>query len=382
MNRRMLVILAVIIFTILPGNDNFVWARGEEGLKSMPVDAVLVMHVDWASLVQTGTYEKYSKLFSPMMPTDNPEFEAFKAGTGFNPETDLTSMTIGFSGDLTVRPAMFTYLEGEFNIDKYQAFAREKETLEIGETHGVVTFTGKEAVSQKQASGIAVSAMVASADESARAGALDRPAMAFLDNNTMIMASADHFTNMLERAQGAGKNVHSSPQIGPLLNKGLKGLISIPVIMPERPKEMFPFIPQVAGLAHIEALSVSLDVGEVSTLTLAVLANSPANGQGIYTALKPLVPIDGKRSRDGSIVARMLNQVRPHGGKQLSPDVAKLLQGALALGKMMISDQPDALNLLNNLQVSQDGAITKLSLAMSPEELNEFMQKAIMFGGL
>ncbi len=284
--------------------------------QTLPADSSLVFHLDFSSLAATDLYKVYEPLLTQKIPKEDPEYKEFMNATGFVPERDIQSATFAIVGDFTGPPAVFGVVKGRFDPAKFESFAQTKGKMTIGNVNGIKTFTPVDT-------------------------SKDKPTFAFLDSSTLLFATANQFVNHLERAQGKGKNVHSSPLLGPLLAKGMKGQTWLIMALPEMARQGMKANPQAAPLASIQTLAVSVDGSAGLDVGIDANTDSADNGKAAFDALNAF----------------------------------------LAIGKMSLGSNPDMAAALNKMQLEQNGASVHIGWKMTIPELQKAVGAAMMMQG-
>ena len=280
--------------------------------EKLPADVMFVIDLDVAGIVKSDVYKKHSeKLLAQMPAKDDPDYLKFKQVTGFNPETDLQSVVLGLAGDVFGgKPTVYAIATGTFDQAKFDDYAKGNEKMTVG-TQGAVTMYTLE---PKEGEGAP-------------------PVFALLDKNTMLLTEAPSFPGLLGAANGSGASLKTHPKLGALISKAGTGQIRIAIVLPDQAKEQLRAQPQMAPLANVQAVDMSLALGTGADLTLEATADTPENGKAVYDTMN----------------------------------------GLIALGKMSSGQNPDLTKLLDALKLEQAGANNKLTFSVSADDLDKLI---------
>lgn len=283
-----------------------------------PAESVMVFKVNVAGVVGSPLYKQLATQLGDKMNNPDPKYQEFKTATGFNPETDLTTMVVGLGGDFMggAPPKVFAIIEGKFDQAKIEEFAKSKgsEEMTVEQIDGLTTFTGKESSGSPP------------------------PTMAFLDGKTMVIAAKEDFSALVKSVKG-GTGVPMASGIKALLDQE-KGQISLAMILPAQAKDQLKAQAQFAALANLQTVMLGVDVGADVNLSLKAAADSDANGKAVFD----------------------------------------VLNGLLAMGKMATAEQPDIQKVVNELKLEQQGASSALSLSVKAEDISKIVTDAMNKG--
>lgn len=289
-------------------------AAGAAGSGAAASESLFVVRIDMAGLVKSELYKQISTQFGEQMASKDPNYIQFKQATGFNPETDISAVTIGVAGELGAQnPKMYAIVEGKFDQSKIESYAKSSGKMTVGQKEGLTTFTSTEA-----------------------SGGTPPPVFALVNPTTLVAASTDDFSTLVGSAK-SGSGVPTAPALKSVLGKGAKGQIQIAMLLPEQAREQMKANPQSAAMASVQTLALSIDVSNAINLGLQAAADNEANGKNVHDAIN----------------------------------------GFLALGKMMSAEQPDLAKVLNDLKVEQQGANTQVSLNIKAEDVTKLLGQAM-----
>jgi hypothetical protein len=279
--------------------------------EKLPADVVFVIDVDVAGIVKSDLYKKHSeKLFANVPAKQDPDYLKFKEVTGFNPETDLQSVVIGLAGDaFGGKPTVYAVAAGSFDQGKFDDYAKNNDKMTVGSQEGVTTYTAN------------------------KSGEGAPPIFALLDKNTMIVAETPNFAALLASAKGTGASLKSHPKLGSLISKAGAGQVRMAMVLPDQAKEQLKAQPQMAPLANIQAVDMSLNATSGMDLSIEATADTPENGKAVYDTVN----------------------------------------GLIAMGKMSSGQNPDMAKIMNALKLEQVGNNNKLTLTLTAEDVDKIV---------
>jgi hypothetical protein len=277
-------------------------------------ESILLLHINVEGLVKSELYKQLQTTMGDQLSSTDPNYLQFRQATGFNPETDLRSITVGAAGELgTGNPDIYAILKGKFDRAKVEAYARGNDKFTVGEREGLTTFTSTE-----------------------REGGQEPPTFALLDDNTMIAASTQNFDRLATSTRGGGR-VPASPRIADLIGEKAAGQIQLAMLLPEVARTQLAANPQSAPLADVQTFLLALDVTKDVNVLLQATAGNDEQGKNVHDALN----------------------------------------GFVALGRMMSAEQPDVQKILGDLKLEQKGATTQLALAIKADQLTQLLGQAM-----
>ena len=323
-------ILAAIVVVLLTGaamyhsGPSIQAASSKTPYQSLPDDVIFVMHADIRALVDSELYQSVSHRFGENPLPVNAQYREFVEATGFHFETDLASVTIGVSGDLADdSPSFYMLLKGEFDREKIDAFIRNSGEYEQQQLDGLVAFVG-----QAAAAGQEISA-----------------AIAWLDDDTLLVTSSSDLGKLVRSIDGRAPNAADSV-LGRLL-AGAEGQIQLAMVLPEAeeqdpgetplPSMVQSIVESVRNspLGRLESIMVTLNAGSGLDLSVKAEANTPEDGTAVY----------------------------------------EMLNGYLAMGRMMAAENPQFGLFLDRLELQRNEAVVSLGVSMTGDEIRAAMEQ-------
>ncbi len=176
------------------------------------------------------------------------------------------------------------------------------------------------------------------------------PTVSWIDDRTLILASTPDFPKLVHSVNGEGLSAKGS-RLGRLLTQA-QGQLFFAVEIPEQ-------VPESSESSSGPTKSLN---------TVLSKLQSPAAGpmQSLQTILLTLdaetgieLALSGATDTDAN-------------GKQ----VYEMLNGYLTLGRSMAAQNPQAAELLNHLELSQDGSDVAISISMSGDDVRAALQQS------
>ncbi|MGQ0614786.1 MAG: hypothetical protein ACT4PV_13705, partial [Planctomycetaceae bacterium] len=291
-------------------------------IEKLPAETQILMRIDAAALLKTDLFKRFLAMTGGNNPVASPEFKKFSEATGFNLDTDLTSATIGIGGNfMGGRPSYWAVVTGKFDAAKIKAFAAESGKAKVEERGGLTVISN-----------------------SAEDADPDEPSVVLLDGSTLLLGDADHLDAIIASATGTASNVSSSPLLGPIVAMGTPGHLYMAMIVPAAAKEQMKANPMGASFSSVNVMTVAFDLASGLKMVMDAHTDKPENGKMVTDALT----------------------------------------GFVAMGRMMAGGQdPEAATLLESVKVEQQGALARLSFALTQEQLDQVIAKVQgMFAGM
>lgn len=300
--------------------------QAADPLEMLPDDVIVVVHLDMTSLVQSDLYKLLAEHYDEQVEQAAEGLAKFRKATGFNLETDLVSITIGAAAPSSGTEAPFyAVVHGNFDHDRISTWAKESSEVATANLGDMTTYT------------------LSMAEEDG-----PPPTMAWIDSNTMILASAPDFARMARVAAGNGANAKTS-LLAPVLTQA-KGQMYLALRIPDEMRQapaqdadaspsgvnmLFSQLqsPQAGPMQSIQTILVTLEAGAGLDMAIHAAADTGENGKLLYDTLN----------------------------------------GYLGIGKMMAGDNPQAVEFLNQIRLEHSGKVIKVSASVS----NEAIQAAI-----
>ena len=285
---------------------------------SLPSDVIAVAHADVAALVQSELYRSLSERFGEDPWSSHPKYREFVEATGFRFETDLESVTLGMGQDLADgTPPFYVLLDGKFDRKKIDAYILDSGEYERYELDGLAAFRPKDT-----ADGPEISA-----------------AVAWLDDDTLLIASLPDFGKLVRSIDGRAPNAADSV-LGALLAKA-EGQVQLALILPEH-QEQEPDDAPVPSMVRSIVNSVQQSpLGRLHSVMVTLNAGS---------GLEVIVRAEAETAESGAAVYEMLN-------------------GYLAMGRMMAAENPQLGTVLDHLKLEREEAIVSLTVSMTGDEI-------------
>ena len=299
----------------------FAPARAVDALEMLPDDVIVVVHLDMASLVESELFQLLAEHYDEEVARTTGKLAKFRQATGFDVETDLVSLTIGAASPSGETEAPFyAVVHGNFNHDRITTWAKESSEVTTSNEAGVTTYT----------------LSVAAEDG-------PPPTLAWIDSNTMIVATAPDFARMARVAGGNGPNAKSSP-LAPVLRQAT-GQMYLALRIPEEMRQTKSADAESpAGMSMLFSQLQSPQAGpmqSVQTILITLEADSGLD-MSIHAA--------ADTAQNGKLLHDMLNSY-------------------LGMGKMMVGENPQAVEFLNQIRLEQEGTLVKVSASMSNEAI-------------
>ena len=293
--------------------------------RSLPDDVIVVIQADVQALVEAEVFRSLSDRFGENPLSDNAKYREFVEATGFRLETDLKSVTIGMGGNLADdSPPFYVLVDGNFDRKKVDAYLLNSGEYEREELDGMAAYVPNgEADSQE------ISAT-----------------LAWLDDDTLVASSSPDFGKLVRSIDGRAPNVADSV-LGRLLT-GADGQIQLAMILPEAeepeqddaspPSMVRGIVESVRNspLARLDSILVTLDAGSGLDLTVQAEADTPESSTAVY----------------------------------------EMLNGYLAMGRMMAAENPQLGVVLDHFELERNESVVKLGVSMTGDEIRAAIEES------
>ena len=288
--------------------------------KRIPDDATIILHVKVTEFVQSELYKTLHEKLGKLMEPKDPQYLEFKKATGFDPEKDLESVTFGAAGNFSSDdPIVYVVAKGKFSQSKLEAYARQKvDQVKVGKLAGLTTYTPVSDSTEKGPMAV----------------------FGLFDETTMLAASrSESFEKLVEvvKRGGSGSIGSSSSPLAQVISRHAENHLSGAMLFPEEAKQKLQANPQIAPLASLQTVSVNGEATSDLSFNIEAAADTPENGKSVYITLN----------------------------------------GLLAMGKMMLAQNPEVAQTLDKLELIQDGAVNKVSFSITNEEVTKAMGQMI-----
>ena len=300
-------------------------ASAQISYQSLPDDVIVVLHADIQALVEAELFRSLSGWFDENPLPANAKYREFVEATGFRFETDLKSVIIGVGGDLADdSPPFYVLVDGNFDRKKVDAYILSSGEYERDELDGLAAFVSKGAADSQ---GISAT-------------------LAWLDDDTLLATSSPDFGKLVRSIDGRAPNAADSV-LGRLL-AGADGQIQLAMILPEaeEPEQDDAPLPSMlrsivesvrtSPLAQLDSIMVTLDAGSGLDLTVQAEADTPEGGTAVY----------------------------------------EMLNGYLAMGRMMAAESPQLGVFLDHLELERDAAVVSLAVSMTGDEIRAAIEES------
>ena len=293
--------------------------------ESLPGDVVLVIHADVASLMDSELYRSLAERWAQEAMPPNAKYQEFVEATGFRLETDLKSLTVGVGqnpgNDST---SFYALVSGNFDRQKVDAFIQDSGEYERTEVEGLTAFVGT----------------------TNQEGVQVETTMAWFDDNTLLLASTPDFGKLVRTFEGRAPNAADS-SLSELLSRA-KGQLQLALMIPEADESETGEIPGPAvvqgfvasmrqsPLGRLDSILFTLHAGSDLEVILEAAADTPENAAAVYD----------------------------------------MLNGYLAMGKMMAAESPELGLVLDRLELDREEAVVSLSVSMTGDEIRTAIEQA------
>lgn len=293
-------------------------AAAKNPLEMLPEDVNLVMHLDMDGLVGSELYRSAYERFGDEMLPPTPQYAEFLEATGFDVQRDLRGVT--FAGIAALdggAESVFMVIDGDFDRKKMEARLEEMEGVTIGSHAGMTTF------------------------ETTVAGdSGPPPTLAWLDDNTMIVATTPDFPRFVETIKGKQPNASKSDLAGMVSGQTAQVYAAMLVPHPEAGVSedadggMLGALQQ--QMQSLQTISFSLEANIGLDLQIHAAADSAESAQGMF----------------------------------------EMFNGYLSMGKMMAASNPELSQVVNRMKLVQLSSDIKLSVTVTNAELMAALEKS------
>jgi hypothetical protein len=290
--------------------------------EALPEDAIGVAYFDVASLLDSDLYRALDA--EGRIPSEpNAKLDEWQQATGFDPTTDLHSITIGAGyGAGDTDKTYYMIVKGKFDLARIDEYARDSQEVEIGTREGLKTYGARPQ------------------DPSST----ETPVVAFLSPSTMIAASPADFPKLVRSVHGSAPGAASS-SLGRLMS-GSEGQVFLALHIPEEARDVAASpggadgTAMVAGLQeplrHMESVLLTIDVSRSFELTVTAEVDTAESGKLLHDTIL----------------------------------------GFLAMGKMMTAESPETAELLDQMTLRHDGKTLNLGVVLTREQIETAMDGA------
>lgn len=293
--------------------------------EKLPSDVSAVIHVDVGALLGTELYRVVVEQYGDRLSPRGEKYAQFIEATGFDPETDLNSITIGVGGEpQDPEGPVYMIVTGTFDRERIDAYAGASAGLETGSHQGLKTY------------------LPIMPDD--RSG--PRPTLAWLDARTLVAASTPDFPKLIESVRGSGPNATGS-SLSDLLSEDTGQLyvaMEIPEVSEEPADGNTGATPRGGEQDMLRAQLQALGAGPMRTLRSLLITLDAESGLDLVVHARADSP------ENGALVYELLN-------------------GYLMMGQAMAAQNPQLDELLRNLVLGRDGSTVTLMMSMTNEEI-------------
>ena len=291
--------------------------------QSLPNDVIAVVHADVAALVHSELYRSLSERYGEDRLPTNPKYREFVEATGFRFETDLRSVTLGVGGDLADdSPPFYVLVDGKFDRKKIDAYILDSGEYERDKLDGLKAFLPKETTDDPHTS----------------------VALAWFDDDTLLIASSPQIGKLLRSIDGRAPNAADSV-LGALLAQG-EGQLRVAMMLPgdEQGPDSATVPPMMrdmvdsmrdSPLGQLHSVMLTLEVGSGLEVIVQAEADTPESGTAVYD----------------------------------------MLNGYLAMGRMMAAENPQLGAFLDHLELERKDAIVSLTLSMTGDQIGALIDE-------
>ncbi len=291
---------------------------------SLPSDVIAVAHADVAALVQSELYRSLSERFGEDPWSSHPKYREFVEATGFRFETDLESVTLGVGQDLADgTPPFYVLLDGKFDRKKIDAYILDSGEYERDKLDGLKAFLPKDTADGPDTSA----------------------ALAWLDRDTLLIASSPQIGKLVRSIDGRAPNAADSV-LGALLAQS-EGQFRLAMILPgdeEQGPDGATVPPMMRDM--VDSMRDS-PLGQLHSVMLTLEVGS---------GLEVIVQAEDDTPESGTAVYDMLN-------------------GYLAMGRMMAAENPQLGAFLDHLELERKDAIVSLPLSMTGDQIGALIDE-------